>query len=94
MAETTENGSTGQAGARKDRPARNVEDALAVIRAGGIAYIPTYYRCTVIDLKTLTKFERAGYVLLRDDADGKGIRMMRGRKTVYLFAGQLMLREE
>jgi hypothetical protein len=76
------------------RPAENAADALAHIRAGGRAFVATYTRCTVLDLKCLTKFEKAGYRLIWDDADGRGIRMASGRKSVYLFKGDLKIELE
>lgn len=73
------------------RPAKNARDAIDHIKSGGIAFVATYTRTTRIDAKCLAKFEEAGYTLLRDDADGCGIRMKSGRSSVYLFPGQLML---
>lgn len=72
------------------RDAKNAADAIAHVRAGGRAFVSTVVRTTIIDLKTLTKFEKAGYTLLSDHKDG-GIVMLNGRSKVYLFPGQLKL---
>jgi hypothetical protein len=73
------------------RDAKNAADAIAHVKAGGIAFVSTVVRTTQIDAKTLAKFERAGYTLLKDHSDGRGIVMMNGRGSVYLLAGQLKL---
>jgi hypothetical protein len=72
------------------RAAQNAADAIAHVKAGGIAFVATVVRTTQIDGKTLAKFERAGYTLLKDHSDG-GIVMLNGRRSVYLFPGQLKL---
>lgn len=72
------------------RAANNAADAITHIRAGGIAFVSTPLRTTQINKKTLEKFERAGYTLLKDHSDG-GITMQSGRSRVYLFPGQLKL---
>lgn len=74
------------------RAAKNAAEAIAHVKAGGIAFVSTVTRTTQIDRKTLEKFERAGYTLLEDSRQG-GIYMMRGRGRVYLFPGQLKLSE-
>jgi hypothetical protein len=72
------------------RPAKNAADAIAHVKAGGVAFVATVLRTTQINKKTLEKFERAGYTLLKDHSDG-GIVMMNGRRSVYLLPGQLKL---
>jgi len=64
-----------------------LKDALEHVHNGGTLCIPTYTSCQYIDKKCLTKFEKAGYELLKEE--GKGFRMMQGKKTVYLLPGQL-----
>lgn len=63
----------------------HIDDVLAYIKAGGRVVNATYTRTTVIDRKTLHRFEAAGQRVLWQDADGKGYRMARGRSSVYLF---------
>jgi hypothetical protein len=72
------------------RAAKNAADAIAHVKAGGIAFVSTVVRTTQINHKTLTKFERAGYTLLSDAKDG-GIYMLNGKRHVYLLPGQLKL---
>lgn len=72
-----------------EAPAKSLEKILQHIRAGGIAFVATYVRTTVIDAKALAKWEKAGLQLLREDGDG--YRMARGNKSVYLLPGQLKL---
>ncbi len=64
-----------------------LDAALAHVRAGGTLVIPTYGHCTVINARTLAKFDKAGAWLLR--ADGDGFRLRSGKGSVYLFPGQL-----
>jgi hypothetical protein len=69
----------------------NLKDILASVRGGyHTMYVPTAYRCTVIDRKAIERFEKAGYQVIRPDKDGKGFRMQTGKTSVYLFAGQLV----
>ena len=74
----------------KPVPPKSLEVALEHVRAGGELLVPTYTRCTVIDRKTLARFEKAGEWLLREEGDG--YRLRSGRKSVYLLPGQLMYR--
>ena len=67
------------------------QDAINHIKAGGRAYVATQTRLTIIDAKCLAKFEAAGQWLLKDDIDGRGLRLRSGKGTVYLFEGQLKL---
>ena len=71
----------------KPVPPKSLEAALEHVRAGGELLVPTYTRCTVIDRGVLERFERAGAWLLRVEDDG--YRLRSGRKSVYLFPGQL-----
>lgn len=71
------------------RAAKDANDALNVIFNGGRAFVSTQTRLTIIDRKTVDRFAKANEWILKDDADGKGIRLRRGRGSVYLFAGQL-----
>ncbi len=68
-------------------PPRSLEKALAYLRRGGEIIIPTAYRTTVLDGKTLKRFEAAGTYLLKED--GEGYRMRSGKGSVYLLPGQL-----
>jgi hypothetical protein len=70
-------------------PPRQLGLVLSHIRSGGLALVPTYLTCTVIDAKCLAKWDQAGIPLLREDGDG--YRLARGRKSVYLLPGQLKL---
>ena len=72
-------------------PPKSLALVLEVIRAGGIAYVATYYRVTKIDGKTVARWEKSGQLprLLREE--GNGYRMVEGRSTVYLFPGQLKM---
>jgi len=69
--------------------ATNAQDALNHIKNGGRVLIPTYTRATIITQKTVEKFEKAGVWLLKDDADGRGMRLKNGKGSVYLFKGQV-----
>ena len=71
----------------KPVPPKSLEAALDYVRAGGSLLVPTYTRCTVIDRRALERFERTGAWLLREEGDG--YRLRSGRKSVYLFPGQL-----
>ena len=71
----------------KPVPPKSLDLALAHLREGGELLVPTYTRTTLIDRKVLERFERAGAWLLREDGDG--YRLRSGRKSVYLFPGQL-----
>jgi len=73
------------------RAAVNAQDALDAIAAGGRAFVSTATRLTVIDRKTVDRFSAVNEWILRDDADGKGIRLRSGRKSVYLMPGQLRI---
>ena len=71
--------------------AQNAQHAVEHIKAGGRAFIPSYERCIVIDAKGLARWEKVGLELLRDDKDGRGIRMRQGKGSVYLYKGLLKL---
>jgi hypothetical protein len=68
-------------------PAKSLEAAFAHVRQGGQLVVPTYTRTTVINAKTLAKFEAAGQWLLKED--GQSYRMRQGKGSVYLLPGQL-----
>ena len=72
----------------KPVPAKNLEAAIAYVRAGGALIVPSNERCTYIDRKALARFEKAGEWLLRED--GNGYRLRSGKGSVYLFPGQLL----
>ena len=74
----------------KPVPPKSLDLALAHLREGGELLVPTYTRTTLIDRRTLQRFERAGEWLLREDGDG--YRLRSGRKSVYLLPGQLKYR--
>ena len=74
----------------KPVPPKSLDLALDHVREGGELLVPTYTHCTVIDRKTLLRFERAGEWLLREEGDG--YRLRSGRKSVYLVPGQLKYR--
>ena len=71
------------------RPALDAADALAHIRAGGTAFLPGNEGTTFLTPHVLARFDKAEARLLWDD--GQGIRLARGRGSVYLFANQLIL---
>lgn len=66
---------------------RSLGAALAHIRLGGRLIVPTYTRCTVIDKRTLARFEAAGTWLLCEDNDG--YRLNRRGGSIYILPGQL-----
>ena len=67
--------------------------ALDAVRAGRARlFIPAYARVTIIDKKTLAKFDAAGQWLIK--TDGNGFRLKQGRGSVYLFAGQLKMQSD
>jgi hypothetical protein len=68
-------------------PAHALSAAFSHIRSGGRLIVPTYTRCTILDSKTLARFEKAGEWLLRED--GEGYRLRSGKGSVYLMPGQL-----
>jgi len=68
-------------------PSKSLDAAIAHVRNGGRLLVPSYARATIIDRKTLERFEKAGYWLLKED--GEGYRLRQGKGSVYLFAGQL-----
>ena len=74
----------------KPVPPQSLDMALEHVRAGGELLVPTYTRTTLIDGRTLAQFEKAGEWLLREEGDG--YRLRSGRKSVYLFPGQLKYR--
>ena len=74
----------------KPVPPKSLDLALAHLREGGELLVPTHTRTTLIDRKTLLRFEKAGEWLLKEEGDG--YRLRSGRKSVYLFPGQLMYR--
>lgn len=67
-------------------PSHSVGALLGHLRAGGLLYVPSNSRWLVLDGKTLTKFEKAGAWLLRED--GNGYRIRQGNGSVYVFAGE------
>lgn len=71
--------------------AQNAQHAIDHIKAGGRGFVPSYQRCIIITAKDLAKWEQIGKPLLRDDSDGRGIRLRQGKGSVYLFQGQLKL---
>ena len=68
-------------------PPKSLEAALAHVRQGGRLIVPTQTRCTVIDQKTLARFEKANEWLLKED--GETYRLRSGKGSVYLLPGQL-----
>lgn len=70
----------------------SLDAALDHLRAGGRLFVGGIAQAgvavTVLDAKTLAKFERAGAWLLKAVDDG-GYRLRRGKGSVYLFPGQL-----
>ena len=62
-------------------------EAFAHVEAGGILYVATYTRCTVIDFKVLKSYRKVGAWLLKEEGDG--YRMQSGKSSVYLMPGQL-----
>jgi hypothetical protein len=74
----------------KPVPPKSLDLALEHVREGGELLVPTYTRTTLIDAGVLRRFEKAGEWLLREEGDG--YRLRSGRKSVYLFPGQLKYR--
>jgi hypothetical protein len=73
----------------------NFDDLKNVVLAGNADFlIPTAYRCTVIKGKHIKSWAKSGYELIKKDADGHGFRMMSGKSSVYVFAGQLIAQNE
>ncbi len=72
--------------------ASSAAEALAHIEAGGVAFVRTHLRLTILDRKVLRRFQKADAWLLKDD--GEGIRLRAGNGSDYLFAGQLRLVKE
>lgn len=70
-------------------PRKSAAEILAIVRAGGIAYVPSYTRVLVINAKSLAAFEKAGQWLIKDDADGRGYRVRQGKGSVYVFVDGL-----
>ena len=71
-------------------PPQSLGLALAHVRKGGLLFVPTYTRVTVITRGTIDKWAAAGLPFLRED--GNGYRMRTGRKSsVYLLPGQLRM---
>jgi hypothetical protein len=68
-------------------PPQSLPLALDHVRNGGKLMVRTYTRITIIDAKTLARFEKAGEWLIKEDGDS--YRMRKGRGSVYLFRGQL-----
>ena len=68
-------------------PSNSLAKALAYIASGGRLCIRTAIRCTVIDAKTVARFERAGFPVLRED--GNGYRLQHGRSSIFILPGQL-----
>lgn len=68
-------------------PPKSLEAAIAHVRRGGRLVVRTALRVTVIDAKTLAKFDKAGAWLLKED--GNGYRLRNGKGSVYLLPGQL-----
>lgn len=66
---------------------KSLETALTYVRNGGVLVVPTQTHCTYIDRKCLSRWEKAGEWLLKEEGDG--YRMRSGRRSVYLFPGQL-----
>ena len=65
--------------------------AMDLARAGKVTlYIPTFTRCTIIDAKSIARFDAAGVPVLRPAKDGQGFLLRSGKRSVYLFAGQLV----
>jgi hypothetical protein len=70
----------------------NFESAKAQVLAGSARFvIPTYTRCTVIDRKTIGKFEARGLQVVWPSSDGRGFRLASGRSSVYVMPGYLKL---
>lgn len=68
---------------------KSIEVALAHVAAGGRLVVSTMTRVTVIDRKVVSRFEKAGAWLLKED--GECYRMRNGKGSVYLFPGQLKM---
>lgn len=64
-------------------------EIIEKIKAGAKMVVPSYTRWIVVDAKTVSKFERAGQWLLKDD--GRGYRLRLGKSSVYLFPEQVRI---
>jgi hypothetical protein len=69
----------------------NFEDALTrVIKGETIFVIPTAYKMITIDDKVIDKFQKVDRSVIKKSVDNKGFRLASGKKTVYIFGGQLI----
>lgn len=69
----------------------NFDDVVNDCRAGKCnIYLPTAYRVTIVDAKTVKKFETLGLNVLKKSMDGKGFRIARGKHNDYVFSGILV----
>ncbi len=66
---------------------RALADALAHVAAGGRLFVATPLRVTVIDQRTVARFQKVGAVVLKEE--GEGYRLYSGKSSVYLLPGQL-----
>lgn len=71
----------------------NFDKTLAAVKAGSYCFVIKAMKTIIIDSKTITKFEKAGYNVIDKDSDGQGFRVMQGKRRNYVFAGQLILVE-
>lgn len=70
-------------------PSHSLDTALNHCKQGGRLVIATCTRTTVIEQKHITRWDKSGKPLLREDGDGYRLRM--GRGSVYLLPGQLKM---
>jgi hypothetical protein len=69
----------------------NAAELLDAINFGKTLYVHTYTTVTPIDRKTIARFDRAGYPLLKDGKDGH-LYMAQGRRYVDCHFATLILR--
>ena len=70
-------------------PNKAVELLASVKRGEFRLCVSTAIRTTVIDAKTIARFEKANAWLLKNDGDG--YRLRSGKNSVYLLPGQLKI---
>ena len=65
-------------------------ELLASVKLGEFRLcVTTAIRTTIIDAKTIARFEKANAWLLKND--GNGYRLRSGKNSVYLLPGQLKI---
>lgn len=68
-------------------PPKSLEIVLSHVASGGVLVVPSHTRWIIIDEKVVSKFEKAGQWLIKEE--GNGYRIRQGKGSVYIFSGQL-----